>query len=38
MDRTRQIKEGVANLIPPRKARSRRGRKLTVHTRELGGP
>ena len=38
MDKTRQIKEGAANLIPTRKAKSRRGRKVTVHTKELGGP
>ena len=36
MDKTRQIKEGVTHQIPQRKAM--RGRKVTVHTRELGGP
>ena len=38
MDRVRQIEEGIAHLIPPKKTRTRRGRKLTVHTKELGGP
>ena len=36
MERDRQLREGIAKLIPTRK--SRRGRKVTVHTRELGGP
>ena len=38
MDKVRQVKEGITHLIPPTRARTRRGRKLTVHTRELGGP
>ena len=38
MNRARQVREGVAHLIPPRKTRTRRGRKVTVHTKELGGP
>ena len=38
MDKARQVREGVAHLIPPTKARTRKGRKLTVHTKELGGP
>ena len=38
MSRARQVREGVAHLIPPRKAKTRRGRRVTVHTRELGGP
>ena len=31
MDKTRQVREGVTNLIPPRKAKSRRDRRVTVH-------
>ena len=38
MDRQRQIREAVAHLLPSRKARSKRGRKVTVHMKELGGP
>ena len=32
------IKEGLWNLIPRMKARTDRGRKLSIHTKELGGP
>ena len=32
------IKEGLMKLMPRRKAKSQRGRKITVHTKELGGP
>ena len=38
LDRTRQVKEGIAHLLPSRKAKTKIGRKLTIHTRELGGP
>ena len=38
MDRQRQVKEGIAHLLPSRKARTKKGRKLTLHTKELGGP
>ena len=34
----RQIKEGVRNLIPKRKIRTNKGRRPTVHGKELGGP
>ena len=35
MDKPRQIREGIAHLIPPRKAKSKKGRKLIIHTSEL---
>ena len=31
-------KEGLAKLIPNRKAASGKGRRPTIHTKELGGP
>ena len=37
MDKMRQVKEGIAQLIPPTRARTRRGRKLTVHIGEPRG-
>ena len=38
MDRQRQEREGIAHLIPSKRAKTKRGRRLTIHTRELGGP
>ena len=38
MSTERQTKEGVRDLIPKRKIRTKRGRKPTVHSKELGGP
>ena len=38
MTRERQIREGVSHLIPARKTRSRRGRKLTIYNKTLSGP
>ena len=38
MDKARQVREGIAHLIPPTKAKTKKGRRLTVHTKELGGP
>ena len=38
MERERQVREGVAHLIPPTKAKSKRGRKVTIHMKKLGGP
>ena len=39
MSRARQVREGVAHLIPPRKARTRRGRREKRKEREkrIGG-
>ena len=34
LSKERQVKEGIAHLIPSRKARTRRGRKITIHTKE----
>ena len=31
-------KEGLTKLVPNRKAQSGRGRRPTIHTKELGGP
>ena len=38
MTKERQVREGVSHLIPARKARDRRGRRLTVFTKSLSGP
>ena len=38
LDKARQEKEGIAHLLPSRKAKTKKGRRPTIHTRELGGP
>ena len=38
MDKQRQTREGITHLLPQKKSRSKRGRKLTLHTKEVGGP
>ena len=34
----KQLKEGVRKLIPQRKVRTNKGRRPTVHSKDLGGP
>ena len=38
LDKERQTSEGIAHLLPVRKAKGRQGRKPTIRSKELGGP
>ena len=38
MTADRQMREGIRHLVPERKVRTKKGRKPTVHSKELSGP